>query len=105
MWNRYNKMSSFDNRKIERFELEIPAFLKLKNGKHNGAIEHKTKNISSKGAFIYVEEPISVGSDVNVDLILPNNSKIKVDGTVIRSDQKGIAVCFDTNYQIFPQNA
>ena len=95
-------MSSFDNRKIERFELEIPAFLKLKNGKHNGAIEHKTKNISSKGAFLYAEEPISVGADVNVDLILPNKSKIKVDGTVIRSGQKGIAVCFNTNFQIFP---
>lgn len=98
-------MSSFDNRKIERFELEIPAFLKLKDGKNNGAVEHRTKNISSKGAFLYMDEPISVGADVNVDLILPNNSKIKVEGTVVRSDKRGIAVCFDANYQISPQNA
>ena len=98
-------MSFFDNRKNKRIELEIPAFLKFKKGQQNGAVEHKTKNISSKGAFFYTEESIPIGAGVNVELILPSNAQIKVDGTVVRSDQSGIAVRFDTNYQIIPQNA
>jgi hypothetical protein len=52
---------------------------------------------------------MSVGTDVKLDIILPLDklhklggkiSRIKVSGSVIRTDQQGMAICFDKNYKI-----
>ncbi len=70
-----------------------------------------TSNICSGDAFSKTEKPLSVGTDVKREIILPlvksknvkcNRSSIYVAGSVIRSDQQGMAVCFDKKYHILP---
>jgi len=99
-----------EKRKMERFDLEIPIYLSVadKSNKHE-SLKFITTNICSGGAFFKTEKPLSVGTDVKLDIILPLNklhnlggkiSRIKVLGSVIRLDQQGMAICFDKNYRI-----
>jgi len=68
-----------------------------------------TSNICSDGAFFKTEKPLSVGTDVKIDLIIHldrlkklkgKKSRIDVSGSVIRTDQQGMAICFDKKYRI-----
>jgi hypothetical protein len=94
-------MPLLNKRKIERYELSIPALIIFDTEQEKEPVEHITRDISSKGAFFYVDHSIQIGSGCKVDLVLPNQVHIKVAGTIIRSAQNGIAVCFDNKYQIF----
>ena len=98
-------MTFADRRKLERFELKIPVFLIFDKKEKNEPIVRQTRDVSSKGAFIYSDTPVPVGTHFYVDLILSKHSHVKVDGSVVRSEQSGIAVYFDKNYQIIPENA
>jgi len=93
-------MSFGNKRKIQRYELSIPGFLKFHSEQGKKAIEYMTKDISSKGAFFYSNRSMSRGSGLNVDLVLPNHVHINVEVIVIRSAQNGFAVLFDSNYYI-----
>jgi hypothetical protein len=99
-----------EKRKMERFDLKIPIYLSVtdKSNKHE-SLKFITTNICSEGAFFKTEKPLSVGTDVKLDIILPLNkfknvkskiSHIDVSGSVIRTDQQGMAICFDKNYKI-----
>jgi len=103
-------MIQFNRRKMERFDLELPAYLRIvdKDIKQE-SLKFITSNICSGGAFFRTEKPLSVGTDVKIDIILPLNkfkngrsktSHIDVSGSVIRTDQQGMAICFDKNYKI-----
>jgi hypothetical protein len=103
-------MVEIEKRKMERFDLEIPIYLSVadKSNKHE-SLKFITTNICSAGAFFKTEKPLSVGTDVKLDIILPldklhelgdKKSSIKVSGSVIRTDQQGMAICFDKNYKI-----
>ena len=98
-------MSFLDKRKIKRIELEIPAFLRFKKEKGKPAIELRTKNVSSHGVFLYSNMPLPIGTGVNAELILPNRACVKVDGTIIHSNQSGMGVCFSANFQLNPAKA
>jgi hypothetical protein len=74
-------------------------------------IELMTSTISSGGAFFKTEKPLSVGTEVDIDIILHLNnfdfgkgkrSCIDVSGSVIRSNKKGMAICFDKKYRLSP---
>ena len=105
-------MTEFDRRKIERFSLELPTYLSIVDrNKKTKSLELITSNICSGGAYFKTEKPLSVETDVKLDIILPlgkfNNVKgkishIEVSGSVIRTDQQGMAICFDKNYKITP---
>jgi hypothetical protein len=99
-----------EKRKMERFDLEIPIYLSMadKNNKHE-SLKFITTNICSEGAFFKTEKLLSVGTDVKLDIILPLDklhnlegkiSRIKVSGSVIRTDQQGMAISFEKNYKI-----
>ena len=106
-----------ERRKLERFNLQIPAKIESMASnaemKDSGFPHILTSDICSGGAFFRTAEPLPEGTEVKIDLVLPldNLEKIKdhvkhvfiaVTGTVLRSEQKGMAVGFNRNYQIHP---
>ena len=105
-------LTRFEKRKMERFSLEIPArFIWTDTGSKQESLELMTSNICSGGAFFKTEKPLSIGTDVKLNIILPLNkfknvngktSHINISGSVIRTDQQGMAICFDKRYKITP---
>ena len=97
---------------MDRFTLELPALISMmdESGKTK-AFEVMTKNICAGGAFLLTDKPLSVGTDLKMDLILPLDNlkkmggrpaRIDVSGTVIRTESQGMAVCFNKKYNIEP---
>ena len=105
-------MNFIEKREMERFDLELPALLSMMDESGNQrAVEFMISNICSGGAFFKTDEPLSVGTEMKMDLILPLNrfnktggkrSHVDVSGSVIRTEKQGMAVCFDKKYCIKP---
>ena len=101
-----------DLRRLRRFNLRLPAT--IKQSQENGRIKKEivdllTSNVCSGGAYFPTEKPLSKGTVVNIDLSLPKKelcklcSKqvlIKVHGKVIRVESKGMAISFNTDFEI-----
>jgi len=99
------KMIMLDKRKTERYALSLSAFLTSHSIPGNGKVQHVTRDISASGAFFHSHRPIPVGTEVKVDLVMPNRVHIKVDGAVVRSSLNGMAVSFDNKYEIVPSRS
>jgi len=95
-------MSLLDKRKLERYALSIPAYLKYNTVQGQESTQHITQDVSAGGAFFHSKQLLPVGTGVKVDLVLPNQVRVKMNGAVIRSNRHGIAVCFDKKYKIIP---
>lgn len=114
-----------ERRLQERFFLNLKARISYSfiDEASNQAIETVAANISSGGAFLETVRPLPLSSKVQVEFlvsldelkklkfILPMQTLkslksdqvwIKTTGIVIRSDEHGVAVIFDQNYQISP---
>ena len=101
-----------ERRKLERFNLVIPARLVLTNNNQEAEVfEINTCNISAGGAFFKTAHRISEGTRVKINFILPIEklarilevtSFVKIKGKIIRVDMEGIAVSFERNYKIIP---
>ena len=101
-----------EKRKMERFNLKLPTKLSWAGkDKENKSIELMTSNICSGGAFFKTNKPLTVGTDVILAVILPLDKfkivkhkilYIDVSGSVIRTDQQGMAIRFDRKYKISP---
>ena len=101
-----------DNRRLERFDLEIPAAVEFLALDHEQKILNlSTTNISSGGVYFHTTQPLPKGTQVKIDLVLPldrlrklkdecKQAYIKVTGTVLRSESEGMAICFDEDYEI-----
>ena len=101
-----------DRRKYERFSLILAAKTRLLNDKKKEDIEIfdlYTKNICAGGAFLSTLQPVPLGRQVKIDLVLHSETiqsltkkraHITVKGKVIRTESTGIAVCFDKRYKI-----
>jgi len=99
---------------MERFSLEVPALLSTTDGKGTQeTIEAMTCDICAGGAFFITDKPLSIGTDVNMNLIVcvktaydieETKTCIDVSGRVTRIDERGMAVCFDKKYNISPFN-
>ena len=105
-------MARLEKRKMERFNLELPALLSMNEERGSQrAVEFMISNICSGGAFFRTDKPLSVGTHVKMDLILPlerfnktggKKSRVDVAGSVVRAEEHGMAVCFDKKYHISP---
>jgi hypothetical protein len=108
-----------EKRKLERFDLALPATIRA-GGPHSqdkDAITRLlTKNICEGGAYFSTSQPLPEGTDVRVDLILPlsgfklkrikeDKAQISVDGTVLRSEAKGMAIGFAKGYAMIALSA
>ena len=107
-------MNFIEKREMKRFSLKLPALISVMDEDGNQrALEVMVSNICSGGAFFKTDNPLSVGTDVKMDLILPpdkfkkyggKRSRVDVSGSVIRTNDQGMAVFFDKNFQISPFN-
>ena len=105
-------MNFIEKRRMERFDLKLPALLTMMDKSGNQrASEFMISNICAGGAFFKTNEPLSEGTEVKMDLILPLNrfmktgskkSHVDVSGSVIRTNNQGMAVCFEKNFIIKP---
>jgi hypothetical protein len=103
-------MNVTEKREMERFALNLPALLSIKDDRGNRrAFEFMIRDICAGGAFFKTDNPLSVGTHVKMDLILPlakfnqtgnKRSHVNISGSVIRTESQGMAVCFDKKYSI-----
>ena len=101
-----------ERRRLERFDLKIPATVEFMNLEHKEKILNLlTSNICSGGAYFDTTQPLPEGTQVKIDLVLPldklkklkdeyKQAYIKVTGRVLRSESEAMAICFDEDYQI-----
>ena len=101
-----------NQRRIERFDLELPATIELLEADQEETVYNLlTKNVCSGGAYFHTLEPLPEGTQVKIDLVLPldklkklkdeyRQAYIKVTGKVLRSESEGMAICFDDDFQI-----
>ncbi|MBS0012539.1 MAG: PilZ domain-containing protein [Desulfobacterales bacterium] len=95
-----------EKRALQRFALELPVrMVSTANGREK--ITLFTSNICSIGAFIRADQPYPVGTDLEMEIFLLSDlpgkdDVIQVRGRVVRTEDAGMAVCFDETYQIQP---
>lgn len=104
-------MTAIEMRRMKRFDLEIPAFMRVANGQEDESMELTTSDVCSGGALFHTRQSMPVGTEVEVDLLLPVRQLDKIDtgkvileiaGSVIRADEKSMAVRFGKKYKIIP---
>lgn len=111
-------MAGNEERRAERFKLELSAYLSIMepdDDSSESTLNLKTSDVSSGGAFFDTDKPLSIGTAVKIDMIVPleqlknlkgKNVKIEVSGAVIRINNDGMGICFDEEYTIskIPEN-
>ena len=88
---------------MTRYNLKIPAHVEtILSGGDVRSYKWKTRNASSKGAFLLTNgQLLKNGTDIKVTLYLNSflGSRITTNGRVVRTESEGIGVCFDGKYQ------
>lgn len=103
-------MKASDRRTMERFDLKLPAEL-FWTGKDNEqeSVKLMISNVCAGGAYLIVKNPLPKGAPVKMNITLQFDkhpelrsrlSIINVSGYVIRTDHRGMAICFDRKYKI-----
>ena len=92
-----------DKREVQRFDLRLHTVLQEMEDRAC-QLELFTRDISSDGAFLCMEHPLALGTPVEMTFFLPVRQKIRsriqTKGRVIRSEPLGMAVRFESDYQI-----
>jgi hypothetical protein len=101
-----------DRRKMERFDLKLPArIFWTGKDKEKESIELMTCNVCAGGAFFKTQNPLSIGTNVKIKIMLPldkfkdvrfKRSYIHVSGSVIRTDHQSMTIRFDRKFKILP---
>ena len=100
-----------EKRKVERFDLHVETMLQVKD---EGLIDRNqrlvSRDISSDGVFLETSNPLPVGTEVDLNLLLSLNKlnsylknkvvNISTSGKVIRIDEQGFAVQFDKQHKV-----
>jgi len=107
-------MNGSDKRKMDRYDLNVSAFVSPRTITEPGTWEGlklKTKNICSGGAFLITDHPFQIDTKVEIDIRIAlfdeasekvKESDVHVSGLVVRIDAAGMAVKFDKKFQISP---
>jgi len=114
LFGRFSAM--IEKRRVARFDLKLKACLRAAGDEAESAATYEltTRDISTGGAFLYTSTPLTVGTPVDVHLILaPERQEsqvlkkawVQVSGSVLRTDEDGMAVCFDDDCKILPYSA
>jgi hypothetical protein len=105
-----------ERRSISRFSLRMPAKVVSPLGGRQ-SLEIHTRDVSANGVFLSMEEPIAEGTAVALELELPvekfrqllqqqnQDVKLRIRGTVVRSEPGGVAVRFRKRYEIIALGA
>jgi hypothetical protein len=102
-----------EKRRIERYELAAPARIVLEGATEPTVIDLYTKDISAGGAYFRTDQQVPEGAHVKLEVTITvgrlkeltgvdSTFRLKVNGIVVRSADGGIAIRFDSNYQMVP---
>ena len=103
-----------EKRLLERYSLSMTARIQAAaDPTVDAVLELETRDVCSGGAFFSTEHGFPPGTPVRVEMILPTERfttlastiekvLIQVEGTVLRSGSRGMAVRFDDNYRFCP---
>ena len=98
-----------DKRKFERFKLEMVAAVFPLDEKTKWNIsDYTTINVCAGGAYFKSTARIPIGTDVAISLYLPklrikptsSNSIIELTGSIVRSNNHGMAIKFNSVYKV-----
>ena len=106
-------MQPIEKRKLERFNLEIPATVSINTAGAQKKLDMVTKDVCSGGAYFRTEQSLPVGTEMQINLVLPlekfkrlpdhcEKVLVNLSGKVLRMEPEGIGVCFDEAYDIRP---
>ena len=105
------RIAEYENRKMERFSLDLAGLLSVNGRSEEGLRKLQTIDICAGGAFFQTSETVPLGTEISVDLVLPldrfkeiktKRALIEVRGKVIRKENNGMAVSFESRYKISP---
>ena len=108
-------MNGVEKRQQERYSLHVPVKINLYDSNTEISDGILTKDISSKGVLLNSNNPdLQPGGKVHLEMTLTIDKLkelfgcsekiiLKVDGSIIRSMDEGMAIEFDKNYSIFPE--
>lgn len=98
-----------ERRQYERFTLTLPCTVEMLGSDSREQINAQTRDISAGGAYFQTWQPFQEGLAVKLRLHVTSEKLklltgaqvlVKVDGTVLRSDSKGMAVSFNGDYEL-----
>ena len=97
-----------ERRKYERFVLGLASKIEVLGSRKQQVLDLLTIDVCAGGAFFHVGQPVPQGAQVKVRMIVSSEGLkemtgaqglIKVAGTVVRCNARGMAVSFDGDYQ------
>jgi len=102
-----------ERRKFDRYDLAVPVKIEtLARTAKKRKISLKTANVCAGGAYFRTDCALTEGTKVRLDLLLsyeslktfrsPGNTRIRILGTVTRTQQDGMAIRFSEDYVIAP---
>ncbi len=103
-----------ERRKYERFNLRLPGKIEVVTSRKQEILDVLTNDISAAGGFFHSAKPVPENAQVKIELIVNSErldeltgtqGLISVEGTVVRSSLKGMAICFHENHQLMPLRA
>ncbi len=103
-----------ERRKYERFDLGLPGKIEFVTSGKQEIFDLLTANISAAGGFFHFAKPVPENAQVKIELIVESKrlkeltgaqGLINVEGTVVRSGSKGMAIWFDKKHQIMLMRA
>jgi hypothetical protein len=102
-----------ERRKFERYELKVPAkveTLAKTTGKRKLSL--RTANVCAGGAYFRTPCALAEGTKVRLEIVLTfngkqnlrdaRNARVRILGTVMRSQKGGMAIRFSEDYDITP---
>lgn len=102
--------SEAERRKIQRFNLRLPAWLMPIGPETGRKVPTTTRDISADGAFFFTNEPLKVGSLIAACVILPaKDARLKMPNKigvnfkkcrVVRVEKSGVAVRFSRKGEV-----
>jgi len=102
-----------ERRQYERYELRVPTMVEsLARETGRKILSLKTANVCAGGAYFSTPDALTKGTTVRLEIVLTfnegkmfadaKNARVRVLGTVIRSQNDGMAICFSDDYVIDP---
>ncbi len=101
-----------ERRRLERYALRTATTVEADQESGRPQLYHVvTRDVSSGGAFVVTPEPLAEGKTVRMEMLLPFDTLtrmlgksgkvlVSVQGTVVRTDERGMAVAFSGKHRI-----
>jgi c-di-GMP-binding flagellar brake protein YcgR len=102
-----------ERRKFERYEMKVPAKVEtLARTAGRRKLSLKTANVCAGGAYFCTPYTLTEGTKVRLEIVLTfsgkkklratKNARVRIIGTVMRSQKDGMAIRFSEDYDIAP---